>query len=220
MSMIELAASDGHKLAAWKAEPTGKPIGAVVIVQEIFGVNSHIRAVADGYAANGYLAITPAFFDRIETGYETGYDADDIAAGRAMIGKLDWKNTLLDLGAGIAAAGAGGKVAVIGYCWGGTVAWLAATRASGAACAVAYYGGGIPNFIDERPSCPVLLHFGEKDTTPSPEVGREISKRYPSAELHLYPAGHGFNCDHRGSFDAPSSTLALERTLEFLGRHL
>ncbi|MGE0314666.1 MAG: dienelactone hydrolase family protein [Lautropia sp.] len=221
MSMIELTATDGHRLAAWKAEPTGKAKGAVVIVQEIFGVNSHIRAVADAYAAKGYLAIAPAFFDRLERGYETGYEAADIAAGREMIAKLAWKDAMTDLAAGIDAAKAGGKVAVIGYCWGGTIAWLASTRATDATCGVAYYGGGIPNFVDEAPARPLLLHFGEKDTHPSPEVGREVARRYPSAtEVHVYEAGHGFNCDQRGSYDAAASSLALERTLAFLDKHL
>lgn len=223
MSIIELTAADGHRLQAYRAEPAGRPKGAVVVVQEIFGVNSHIRAVADGYAADGYLAIAPAFFDRVQAGYETGYQPDDIAAGRAMIGKLDWKNTLADLAAGLAAAAPAGKIGVVGYCWGGTVAWLAATRADGAArpaCTIAYYGGGIPNFVDEAPRCPVLMHFGEKDTTPSPEVGRAIATRYPQATVHIYPAGHGFNCDHRGSYDAASATLARERTLQFLAQHV
>ena len=221
MSMIELTARDGHKLSAWKASPAGKPKGAVVIVQEIFGVNSHVRAVADSYAASGYLAIAPAFFDRVSRNYETGYEAADVDAGREIIGKLDWQQTMADLAAGIEAAGTGGKVAVIGYCWGGTVAWLASTRATDAVCAVAYYGGGIPNFIDEKPARPVLGHFGEKDTHPSPEVGRDMAKRYPSnTEVHVYPAGHGFNCDQRGSYDAAASSLALERTLAFLGKHL
>ena len=222
MSLIELTASDGHKLAAWKAEPAGKPRGAVVIVPEIFGVNSHIRAVTDGYAAKGYLAIAPAFFDRHQRDYETGYEQADIAAGREIIGKLDWKNTMLDLAAGISAAKAGGKVAVIGYCWGGTVAWLASTRATEATCAVAYYGGAIASFIDEQPARPVLMHIGETDTHPSPETGREAAKRYPDqAEAHIYESvGHGFNCDQRGSFNAAASKLALERTLAFLEAHL
>ncbi|MET0507620.1 MAG: dienelactone hydrolase family protein [Burkholderiaceae bacterium] len=225
MGSIELTAADGHRLAAWKAAPQGTPKGAIVVVQEIFGINSHIRAVADGFASDGYLAIAPAFFDRVERGYETGYTPEDIAAGRERIGKLDWNNTLADLAAGIEAAtealGGNGKVGVVGYCWGGTVAWRAAARAQGLGASVCYYGGGIGDFVAEKPNVPVLLHFGAKDTTPSPETGKEIERRYPQAEVHVYPgAGHGFNCDQRGSYDAESAKLARTRTVAFFGKHL
>ena len=228
MSTIELTASDGHKLAAWKGEPGGTPRGAVVIIQEIFGVNSHIRAVVDAYAANGYVAVAPAFFDRLERGYETGYGAEDIAAGRARVGKLDWENTFADLAAAIAAArdiAGGARVGTIGYCWGGTVAWRAASRlgggATGLACAVAYYGGMIPSFLDDEPKVPVLLHFGEEDKTPPPETAKAIAERYPDlTEVHLYRAGHGFNCDQRGSWNAAAAASARDRTLAFLASHL
>ena len=243
MSTIELTSSDGHKLAAWKGEPGGTPRGAVVIIQEIFGVNSHIRAVVDAYAANGYVAIAPAFFDRLERGYETGYGADDIAAGRLRVGQLDWENTFADLAAAVAAArdiAGGARVGAIGFCWGGTVAWRAASRlggnasgaggtsgtngagdAGGLACAVAYYGGMIPNFLDDEPKAPVLLHFGEEDQTPPPETAKAIAERYPDlTEVHLYPAGHGFNCDQRGSWNAAAAASARDRTLAFLARHL
>lgn len=228
MSTIELTASDGHKLAAWKGEPGGTPRGAVVIIQEIFGVNSHIRAVVDAYAANGYVAVAPAFFDRLERGYETGYTAADIAAGRERVGKLDWENTFADLAAAIAAArdiAGGTRVGAIGFCWGGTVAWRAASRlggdATGLACSVAYYGGMIPSFLDEKPKVPVLLHFGEEDKTPPPATAKAIAERYPDlAEVYLYPAGHGFNCDQRGSWNAAAAATARDRTLAFLARHL
>ena len=224
MSTIELTAADGHRLAAWRAMPAGTPKGAIVVVQEIFGVNSHIRAVADGFAADGYLALAPALFDRLERGYETGYSPDDIAAGRERVGRLDWNNTLADLDAAVAAArdlADGGKVGVVGYCWGGTVAWRAAANTAGITCSVAYYGGMIPTFIDEAPKVPVLLHFGEQDTTPPPETGREIEKRYADlVEVHVHPAGHGFNCDQRGSYHAESARRARARTLAFLDQHL
>ena len=224
MSTIELTAADGHRLDAWRAMPAGSPKGAVVVVQEIFGVNSHIRAVTDAYAANGYLALAPAFFDRLERNYETGYEAADIAAGRERVGQLDWNNTLADLAAAVAAArdlSEGGKVGVLGFCWGGTVAWRAAASTAGLACSVAYYGGMIPQYLDERPRVPVLLHFGEQDKTPSPETGREIEQRYPElAEVHFYPAGHGFNCDQRASFDPQSARPARDRTLAFFDQHL
>ncbi len=224
MSTLELTASDGHRLAAWKGEPSGSPRGAVVIVQEIFGVNSHIRSVVDAYAANGYVAVAPAFFDRIERNYETGYDAADIAAGRERIGRLDWADTFADLAAAVGAArdlGNGARVGVIGFCWGGNVAWRAAANTPGIACSVAYYGGMIPNFLDERPKVPVLLHFGEEDKTPPPETAKAIGERYPDlADVHLYPAGHGFNCDQRGSWNLAAAAAARDRTLAFLAAHL
>lgn len=217
---IELTAADGHRLAAYRVRPDGRAKGAVVIAQEIFGVNSHIRSIVDDYAANGYLAIAPALFDRHERGIEYGYKPEDIAAGREVIGKLSWENTMKDVAAAVEHARAAGRIAVIGYCWGGTIAWLASSRLPGIACTVAYYGGGIPDFIDEAPQRPIQLHFGEQDTRPSPADARVISDRYPDAKAFNYPAGHGFNCDQRGSYDATSAALARERTLAFLGEHL
>ncbi|MGE0796836.1 MAG: dienelactone hydrolase family protein [Lautropia sp.] len=217
---IELASADGFRLKAYKASPVGRAKGAIVIAPEIFGVNSHIRSVADGYAADGYLVVAPQLFDRAERDFETGYGPDDIAAGRAIIGKLDWANTMRDTAAAVEHARPAGKVAVIGYCWGGTIAWLASSRTNGVACTVAYYGGGIPDFIGEAPKTPMMLHIGEQDQRPSPETGREVSARYPDTKVFIYPAGHGFNCDQRGSYDAGSAQLARQRTLEFLKQHL
>jgi len=158
-SMIELKAADGHKLAAYRAEPQGKPRGAVVVIQEIFGVNKHIKSVADGYAADGYLVIAPAMFDRMQRGYDTGYTPPEIEAGRALMQKADWKQTMQDAAAAVEAAKAGGKVGIVGYCWGGTLAWLAATRL-GVDCAVGYYGSMTIDFIDETPTCPVTMMLG------------------------------------------------------------
>lgn len=213
---LNLVAQDGHAFAAYEAKPTGKPKGGIVIAQEIFGVNSHIRSVVDGYAADGYHVIAPALFDRDTRHYETGYSPDDIAAGRAVIGRLDWANTMKDVAATVEHLRTAGRVAVIGYCWGGTIAWLAAARLSTVAAAVGYYGGGIPDFLDEAPKQPLLLHFGEKDPRPSPECAATINSRYPAVKTFIYPAGHGFNCDQRGSYDAASATLARARTLAFL----
>jgi len=218
--MIELTASDGHKLAAYRADPAGKPRGGLVVIQEIFGVNSHIRSVADGYAADGYLAIAPAMYDRAQRNYETGYTQDDIQAGVAIMQKLKWEQTLLDVTAAIEAAKAAGKVGIVGYCWGGTVAWVSAARLSGLACAAPYYGGSIPSFIDENPKCPVMLHFGEQDHSITLEQAKKVAAAHPQAATYYYPAGHGFNCDQRGSYDAASSKLARERTLEFLRKHV
>jgi carboxymethylenebutenolidase len=217
---VELASQDGHRFKAYKAVPDGKPKGALVIAAEIFGVNEHIRAVADGYAADGYVAIAPALFDRVERDYETGYAPDDIAAGRAIIGKLDWSNTMKDVAATIEHARPYGKTGLVGYCWGGTIAWLANSRLSGLACTVAYYGGSIPAFIGEAPKVPIMLHFGEKDASIPIGKAREVASRYPDAKTFFYPAGHGFNCDHRGSYDEASAALARSRTLEFLGKYL
>jgi carboxymethylenebutenolidase len=219
-STIELVAADGHHFKAYKAMPQGKPKGAIVVGPEIFGVNSHIRGVADGFAADGYVAIAPQLFDRAGRDFEAGYTPEDVAAGRDMMAKLEWSNTMKDVAAAIEHARPYGKTAIVGYCWGGTIAWVAAARLSGLACTVAYYGGSIPNFVEEAPKVPVMLHFGEKDASLPVEKAREVARRYPAAETFFYPAQHGFNCDQRGSYDAESARLARQRTLEFLGRHL
>ena len=220
-SMIELKAADGHKLAAYRAEPAGKARGGVVVIQEIFGVNSHIKSVADGYAKDGYLAIAPAMFERLERGYDTGYSQPEIQAGIAVMQKLDWKNTLLDVEAAVKEAAKAGKVGIVGYCWGGTVSWVAAARAAGLACSAPYYGGGMPGFMNEKPKVPTMCHFGELDQSPTLEQSKAIAKAHPEITAHFYPgAGHGFNCDQRGSYHAASATLARSRTLEFFRKHL
>jgi len=217
---VELTASDGHELSAYVAEPAGTPRGAIVVVQEIFGVNSHIRSVADGYAADGYLAIAPAIFDRVERGYETGYTPPDIQKGMEFVGKLNFDDVLKDVTAAVDYVKGAGKVALVGFCYGGTVAWVAAARANGLAAVVAYYGGNIPNFISETPKVPVLLHFGEQDQHPSPDKAREVVAAHPGVQAHFYNAGHGFNCDQRGSYEPLSAKLARERTLEFFRTHV
>jgi carboxymethylenebutenolidase len=220
-SMIELQAADRHKLAAYRAEPAGKPRGAVVVIQEIFGVNSHIKAVADGYAKDGWLVIAPAMFDRAQRGYDTGYSQPEIQAGIAVMQKLDWKQTLLDVDAAIAEAKKAGKVGIVGYCWGGTVSWVAAARTAGLACAAPYYGGGMPGFIGDKPKIPTMCHFGELDQSPTLEQSRAIAKAHPEVTAHFYAgAGHGFNCDHRGSYNTEASKLARQRTVEFFRKHI
>jgi carboxymethylenebutenolidase len=219
--MIELKAADGHKLAAYRAEPAGKARGGVVVIPEIFGVNSHIKSVADGYAADGYLVIAPAMFDRAKRGYDTGYSQAEIQAGVAIMQKLDWKQTMQDVAAAIEAAKTAGKVGVVGYCWGGTVAWVAAARLAGLACSVPYYGGGMPGFIGEKPKCPTMCHFGELDQSPTLEQAKAIVKAHPEITAHFYPgAAHGFNCDQRGSYNPAASKLARERTVEFFRKHV
>jgi len=220
-SWIELQAEDGHKLAAYKAEPSGKPRGGIVVIQEIFGVNSHIKSVADGYAADGYLVIAPAMFDRAQRNYDTGYSQPEIEAGRKVMQSLDWGNAMKDVAAAVASAKSAGKVGIVGYCWGGTVAWLAAARVPGIACSVPHYGGGMPNFIGEKPKCPVMCNFGELDQSPTLDQAKAIAAAHPEIAAHFYAgAGHGFNCDHRASYNAAAAKLARERTLAFFRQHV
>jgi len=218
--MIELKAADGHTLAAYLAEPAGTPRGAVVVVQEIFGVNSHIRSVADGYAADGYLAIAPALFDRVQRGYETGYTQDDIAAGVALMKQVSFEQATTDVTAAMNAVRHAGKVGIVGYCWGGAVAWASAARVPGLAASAPYYGGAIPSLIGEKPACPTMLHFGETDMSIPLDKAKEVAAAHPTVTTHFYPAGHGFNCDQRGSYDAAAATLARSRTLEFFRKHV
>jgi len=220
-SMTELKAADGHKLAAYRAEPAGKARGAVVVIQEIFGVNTHIRSVADGYAADGYLVIAPAMFDRMQRNYDTGYSQPEIQAGIALMQKLDWKEAMQDAAAALETVKSAGKVGIVGYCWGGTVTWVAAARLSGLACAAPYYGGGMPGFIGEKPKCPTMCHFGEQDQSPTLAQAKAIAAAHPEITAHYYVgAGHGFNCDQRGSYNAEASKLARERTLQFFRQHV
>ena len=219
-SMIELASKDGFKFSAWKSEPAGKPRGAVVVVQEIFGVNSHIKQVTDGYAADGYLAIAPAFFDRYQPGFDVGYTPAEIETARGLMGKVNWDWTMADLAAGIAAVKSAGKVGVVGYCWGGTVAWKAACENADVACAAPHYGGGIVGMMALQPKVPVMCHWGETDHAIPMEGVRKFEAAHPGVQSFVYAAGHGFNCDQRGSYDAASAKLARERTIEFLKKHV
>ena len=217
---ITLHASDGQALGAYVARPAAEPIAALVVVQEIFGVNAHIRAVADGYAADGFLAIAPALFDRIQPGVELGYDGADYQTAIGFVPKLDGEKALADIAAAVDYGRATGKKAgVIGYCFGGTMAWVAACRLPVAA-AVGYYGGRIGNYAAETPKAPVLLHFGRQDAHIPPEEVAKISSAHPEVEIHWYDAGHGFNCDHRGAYHAPSASEARARSLAFLKMHL
>jgi carboxymethylenebutenolidase len=213
---IQLTASDGNKLSAYRADPAGKPRGGIVVVQEIFGVNSHMRRIADGYAAEGYVAIAPALFDRVKPGVELGYQEADIAAGRDIRAKISFDQALADIDAARKAIAGVGKLGIVGYCWGGTVVWLSATRLDGFAGAVGYYGGGIGNFAEEKPRCPVQMHFGETDhAIPLAEVAKLRAAQGAAVEIQVYPAGHGFNCDERGSYHKPSADRARARALAF-----
>ncbi|WP_422365199.1 dienelactone hydrolase family protein [Pelagibius sp.] len=216
---VTLTAADGHKLDAYVARPDGPAKGGLVVVQEIFGVNPHIRAVADGFAAEGYVAVAPALFDRIRPGIELAYDEAGVSEGRALRAQVPWEATVLDVEAAMTLAAEAGRVGVVGYCWGGSVAWLAATRLKPAA-AVGYYGGHIHEFASEKPACPVMLHFGEEDAgipLENVEIVRAARAAWADVTIHLYPgAGHGFNCDLRGSYHAEAAALARSRSLAFL----
>jgi carboxymethylenebutenolidase len=218
---VTLKAEDGHELNAYIARPAGKPIAALVVVQEIFGVNAHIRSVADGYAKDGFLAVAPALFDRIERNVELGYEGADSQKAMALYAKLNLEQSLQDVAAALdfVHIESGAKAGVIGYCYGGSLAWLAATRLHPEA-AVGYYGGQITNYTDERPSAPVMLHFGKLDKHIPAEVADRVHAANPAVEIYWYDAGHGFNCEPRRSFDAPSAKLARERSLSFLKSHL
>ena len=217
---FKLTTTDKHSLGAYRADPQGTPKGGLVVVQEIFGVNAHIRAVTDRFAADGYLAVAPAIFEHAEKGFEVGYDPESRARGMAIAGKTDREQMLKDVAAAIEVAKEGGKVAVVGFCLGGTVAWAAAGRLSGLSAAVGYYGGGIIGLKDVKPKVPTLLHFGDKDQHIPIAGVKEVAAAYPEVEVHIYPADHGFNCDQRESYDKPSADLAWTRTLAFLRKHL
>lgn len=212
----QIQAADGHTLGLYAALPEGTPRGGLVVVQEIFGVNQHIRAVADDFAAQGYLAVAPALFDRVEPGVELDYSPESIARGAALAQKVG-AGALHDVAAALnhVETMTGRAGAIVGYCFGGTLAWLAATRLSpvGAVC---YYGGRIATYADETPHCPVLMHFGERDAhIPLSDV-EKIKAAHPEVTVHTYPAGHGFNCTERADHDPASASLARERTLKFL----
>ncbi len=220
---VKLTAADGHEFDAYVARPEGTPRAALVVVQEIFGVNGHIRAVADHFASEGYLAIAPALFDRKERGVELGYDGADMQKAMALMPTQpgDTENAIADIAAAVAYVRDEYKtqVGVVGYCWGGSMAWVSAAELPIAA-AVGYYGGFIAKYIDKAPKVPIMLHFGKKDDhIPMADI-EKIEAAYPQIPVYLYDAGHGFNCNVRGSYDAPSATLALERTLAFFAEHL
>jgi len=213
-----LMARDGHEFEAWLASPARATRGAVVVLQEIFGVNAHIRAVTDGFAAAGYVAIAPALFDRVKTGVELGYTPADLELGRGFVLQLKEDQLLRDMQACINVVKHAGPVAAIGYCWGGSLAYLAACELP-VRCAVSYYGTRTVQLLDRKPRVPVQYHFGAKDKSLPPENIEKIRAADPTGEFHVYDADHGFNCDQRAAYDAAAAQLARERTLAFLARH-
>ena len=219
---INLTAKDGFQSSAYRAMPEGTPKGGIMVIQEIFGVNQHIREVADGYAAAGYVAIAPAIFDRAERGVELDYDQEGITAGAGIArGKLKMAETLLDLEATVTELSQYGKVGAVGYCFGGMLAYLCAgAKDSGLSCAVGYYGGGIAASLEQRPVVPLMLHFGELDAhIPMSDVDK-IRAALPEVPVYSYDADHGFNCNLRGSFNAPAAELALQRSLDFFAGNI
>jgi carboxymethylenebutenolidase len=218
---IRLQAADGFEFGAYQAMPDGTPRAGIVVIQEIFGVNDHIRSVTDGFAGEGYVAIAPQIFDRAEPDVELGYEQADIMRGAGFArGKLKMEQTLLDLQAAVAAAKSHGQVGIVGYCFGGLLTWLSACELDDVAAAVAYYGGGIAGQLERRARCPVMMHFGDRDAhIPLTDV-EKVQESHPNVEVHVYAADHGFNCDHRASYDAEAARLARERTLGFFERHL
>lgn len=222
---IDLKSADGFSFPAYVAQPAGTPKGGLVVLQEIFGVNSHIRSVADGYAADGYFVVAPSTFHRVKADVELGYAEADMGEGfglKTAVEALPEPGVLPDIQAAIDHAAQAGKVGIVGYCWGGLLTWRAACELNGLAAAAPYYGGGMtgPAEVARTPRVPVLAHFGRKDHwIPVPAV-EAFRQAHPDVEVHLYDADHGFNCDQRGSYDAAAATLARERTLAFFDKHL
>ena len=213
--------SQAGEIGAYLAVPGGKPKGGIVVIQEIFGVNHHIKAVTDKFASDGYIALAPAFFDHIKKGVELGYTPDTIAEGRKFVTELGVDKAVQDVQAAIDELKKRGatKVGVTGFCWGGTITWLAATRLKPDA-AVAYYGGGIHGTKNEKPQVPTMMHFGDKDMHIPMTHVNEIRKLHPEVQVFDYPADHGFHCDERGSWDAAASKQAMARTMEFFKKHV
>lgn len=228
MADLTLTAADGTAFSAYRADPLGAPRGGVVVIQEIFGVNAHIRDVTDQYAAAGFVAVAPALFDRVETGVELAYDQDGMVRGQAIAwNTLTIEDALSDVRATAdalaAELGGAGHVGLVGYCYGGMLAAAAASRASDhVAAAVAYYPSRSAQLlVDDRPGVPLLVHLGTEDQGITPEDGRTLEARWPTATFHRYEgAGHGFNCDQRAGFHAEASALAFDRTVAFLADHL
>jgi carboxymethylenebutenolidase len=218
---IKLTASDHFQLGGYRADPAAAPKAAVVVIQEIFGVNHHIRAVCDRLAREGYVAIAPSIFDRVEPNFQSGYSPDEVAVARKFVANPDWTAMLRDTQAAIDVVKDVGPVGIIGFCLGGSIAYAAATKLSGLKVAIGYYGGAIVRFADDKPKVPTQLHFGEKDGgIPLADVETIRAKR-PDVEIHIYPgAQHGFHCDERASYDKASAEIAWPRSMDFFAKHL
>lgn len=224
-SFVQLTSADGFHCPAYVAQPAGQRKGGLVVLQEIFGVNSHIQAVADGYAADGYFVVAPSTFHRVKAGVDLGYTEADMGAGMALktaVEALPPPGVMADIQAAIRLAAQGGKVGIVGYCWGGLLTWRSACTLQGLSAAVPYYGGGMttPDEMARKEQVPTLAHFAEQDRWIPLDGVEAFRQAHPAVTVHLYPAHHGFNCDQRGAWDAPSAALARERTLAFFSQHL
>lgn len=221
---LELAAADGHRLGAYAAHPAAAPQAGIVVLQEVFGVNAHIRSICDRLAALGYLAVAPALYDRAERDVQLAYGPEGVARGRAIRQQVNDEVAMRDVAAALdavaAQCGPQGKVGVIGFCWGGTLAWLAAARLASVDAAVAFYGTGIAGYLAEAPRARVQLHFGRQDGNIPPADVAKIHAAFPAVPLHEYDAGHGFNCDDRAAYEPASAKLAWERTVRFFAERL
>jgi carboxymethylenebutenolidase len=221
MANITLTASDGFELGAYRADPAGALRGGIVVIQEIFGVNSHIRSICDRLAADGYAAIAPAIFDRSERDFQSGYSPAEIERARGFLANPDWDAFLRDTDAARAALADTGKVGIVGFCLGGSIAFMAATRLDGYSAAVGFYGGRIAEYADETPRCPTQLHYGSEDHGIPMSNVNTVKEKRPDVDIFVYEgAGHGFNCDARASYDADAAKLAWGRTMDFFAEHL
>lgn len=222
-SFQNITASDGFVLPAYVTQPNGAPKGAIVVLQEIFGVNSHIQTVADTYAGQGYLAVAPSIFHRIKADVNLGYSADHVNVGKDLKASAEaiQPQVMLDVQAAVDFAlkqlPVGKKIGVVGYCWGGLLTWRAACLVKGINAAVPYYGAGmtVGAELTRQPQCPVMVHFGDQDASILIETVHAFIHEQPKVEVQIYAANHGFNCDQRGAFNAPAAELAFNRTLEF-----
>ena len=224
-SFIDLQADDGTTFRAYVTEPTVNPIGGIVLLQEIFGVNEHIRAVADSYAAEGYRVVAPATFHRVQPAVELGYTEADMTTGfgyKTAVEALPAPGVMADIQAAIEHAAEGGKVGILGFCWGGLLAWRSACELNGLSAAVPYYGGGmtVGNELLRQPRVPVLAHFGDQDHWIPLDTIEAFRQAHPEVEVQVYAANHGFNCDQRGSYNKEAAQLARQRTLAFFKQHL
>ena len=217
--LLEITAKDNHQFSAYISQPPEKPKGGIVIIQEIFGVNIHIKEVTDLYASKGYLCIAPSLFDRIEKNVVLNYDENGVSRGRGLKELCD-KDALKDIEASMSVVNSSGKVGVIGYCWGGSLSWRIACESSDLSASVCYYGGDIPKLRDLKPKCNVLTHFGELDKGIPIKDVKIFEEKRPEVLTYKYPADHGFNCDHRSQFNEKCANIALDRTLKFLEENI
>ena len=217
---IKATASDGHAFDIYLAQSKGSPRGGIVLIQEIFGVNNHIKSVAERFSSNGYLVGAPSLFDRVQPNILLGYSTEDVIRGKELKNNLGNEKPLIDIIATLNIVRSAGRVAVVGYCWGGTLAWLSACQVDGFNAAISYYGAGIGELLSIEPRCPSIFHFGEQDhTIPVAEVN-SLRQAHPECPVYLYPANHGFNCEQRDSFHSTSSAIAFERTIQHLAKYI